>query len=297
MIVLVLLALLEAGSFAFVRMRDEWFSHRDVILARLSAEEGRYDEFLERAYNPIYGWDRPLGEQRTASDCLGREVPVTVNADRSRIMPTVADVAEILLVGDSFTAGAEVADDETFAWRLATMLDRPVRNHGVGGFGPVQAGLTFEAIADRYPNLELVVLGSMHESAQRMSARPQFWLRIREDQTSHYYTDKAIADELVALVERFVAAAESRGIEPVLLFLPQKRSDRFAPEPVISELEHRFGDRLTIVAFGRVEFDWTSYLIGDDDCHPSPAGHEMIPRTLAPVLRPMLEEAASSPQR
>jgi hypothetical protein len=280
-------------------------------------------------------------------------------------MPAVAGGPEVLLVGDSFTAGAEVSDVETFAWRLSETLSRPVRNHGVGGFGPVQAVLKFEAIADAYPQVAVVVLGIMHENVQRMLTRyrpllgtktdalfgfkpymakgavrpnpngpaprplnelpdlvasafaedflalpepvfpyslallrllasPQFWLPIGDDEQgtfAHYYATPAIRAELTALVARFVAKAEQLGMAPIVLFLPRNRFDRVAPEPAIAELEERFGERLTVVAFGRTEMDWTTYLIGADDCHPSAEGHAAIAEVLAPLLAPLLATA------
>jgi hypothetical protein len=129
----------------------------------------------------------------------------------------------------------------------------------------------------------------------RLLLSPQFWLPIVDDEWgtfAHYYATPAIRAELEALIERFVAKAESLGIAPVVLFLPRNRFDRDAPEPAIAELERRFGDRLTVVAFGRTEMDWTRYLIGEDDCHPSLFGHAAIARALEPVLRPLLEAAA-----
>jgi hypothetical protein len=366
-IVLIPLVVLELASYAFVRWHDGWFSHRDDVLSRLAAEGHDYASFLERRYHPVYGWDRPPAQRWVGKDCLGREIEVTTNEDRSRLMPEVAAGPELLLVGDSFTAGVGVNDAETFAWRLAEGLDRPVRNHGVGGFGPVQAVLKFEAIADAYPDVAVVVLGIMHQNVQRMLSRyrplvqpetgllfgfkpymaggvvqpnpngpeprplaelselataafaedfmalpepsfpyslavarlvvsPQFWLPIGEDEQgtlAHYYAEPAIWAEFEALIERYVAEAESRRIEPVVLFLPRHRFDRLAPEPAIAALERRFGDRMTIVAIGRTEMDWGSYLIGEGSCHPSPDGHAAIAEALAPVLAAMLASGAA----
>ena len=165
------LAALELASFGFVQLRDGWFSHRDEVLARLAAEGSHYARFQSERYHPVYGWDRPSATAWVHRDCKGRETRATTNQDRSRLMPTVAPGPEILLVGDSFTQGAEVGDDETFAWQLAGLLDRPVRNHGVGGFGPVQAVLKFEVIAEAYPDVAVVVLGIMHENVRRMLTR------------------------------------------------------------------------------------------------------------------------------
>jgi lysophospholipase L1-like esterase len=53
----------------------------------------------------------------------------------------------VLAVGDSYTYGEEVADDETWPAFLQTKLARPVVNGGVSGFGFDQIVLRAEALA------------------------------------------------------------------------------------------------------------------------------------------------------
>jgi len=53
----------------------------------------------------------------------------------------------VLAVGDSYTYGEEVADDETWPAFLQTRLARPVVNGGVSGFGFDQIVLRAEALA------------------------------------------------------------------------------------------------------------------------------------------------------
>jgi hypothetical protein len=118
-IVAIPLVVFEFGAYVFVRERDGWFSHRDAVLARLAAEGGDYARFLEEAYHPVYGWDQPAGQARSGKDCLGRPIQITRNPDRSRLMPAVAGGPEVLLVGDSFTAGARSA-----MWRLSPGASR-----------------------------------------------------------------------------------------------------------------------------------------------------------------------------
>src|SRR4051812_19602682 len=171
---LVLLAILLAGaeglSFAFAKLRPGLFSQRDKVVAALRKELDRYPEFLARAYDPALGWDNVPGEHRIQA-CDGRPVTVTILPDRSRRPPAVEGGPEVLLVGDSYTYGDEVGDEETFAWRLSERLGVAVVNHGVQGYSPVQAMLKLERVADAHPRARVAVLAITHVDLARMVSR------------------------------------------------------------------------------------------------------------------------------
>lgn len=52
----------------------------------------------------------------------------------------------MIAVGDSFTAGSEVADAETWPAQLERLIDGPVINAGVGGYGTDQMILRSESL-------------------------------------------------------------------------------------------------------------------------------------------------------
>jgi|1186.fasta_scaffold67093_2 hypothetical protein len=171
---LVLLAILLVGaeglSFAFAKLRPGLFSQRDKVVATLGEKLDRYPEFLARAYDPVLGWDNVPGEHRIQA-CDGRPVTVTIRPDRSRRTPAVVGGPEVLLVGDSYTYGDEVGDEETFAWRLSERLGVAVANHGVQGYSPVQAMLKLERVADAHPRARVAVLAVTHVDLARMVSR------------------------------------------------------------------------------------------------------------------------------
>ncbi len=78
------------------------------------------------------------------------------------------------MVGDSYTHGSEVADDDAFPAQLAKILGLSVANHAVGGHGPVQAFLNLKEKIELYPKAKVVILGMMYENIFRMvnSYRP-----------------------------------------------------------------------------------------------------------------------------
>lgn len=63
----------------------------------------------------------------------------------------------ILAVGDSFTFGDQVDDDETWPAYLETILRRPVRNGGVFGYSLGQIVLRAEEILEQMPAGDLIV--------------------------------------------------------------------------------------------------------------------------------------------
>lgn len=353
---------LELCSYAFVAWRSEYFSHSKKALRLLEKELGDYPEFLKLAYDPVLGWDNVAGEQIKVRACDGRPTTFTTGPDRARRTPEVDGGPEVLLFGNSYTQGWEVDDEETFAWHLSDQLGVQVRNHGVGGYSPLQATLKFERVADAYPRARVAVLGIMHTDVKRMLSRyraldvistgqifgfkPYMWggqvmpnpngpvpvpaerlpalvraafaedffarpeprfpfsLRVAQLLTNgefyrgltengsrtyrQYFEDPEFMTDLAAVVDRFIAAAERRGIQPVIAFIPRVRFDRQDAMPAITALRTRFGDRATFDAVGEEPGDWTRYNIKDADCHPSAYGHEIIAAHLARVIGPLL---------
>ncbi|MBR2818189.1 MAG: hypothetical protein IKE60_26235 [Reyranella sp.] len=84
---------------------------------------------------------------------------ITINAQGLRSTgASVAPVgAPILAVGDSFTFGDEVSDGETWPAALQRLVDRPVFNAGVSGYGFDQIVLRAEALAAEVKPAAIVV--------------------------------------------------------------------------------------------------------------------------------------------
>ncbi len=91
----------------------------------------RFDELL--GYVPREGFSAILN----AADGHGK---VTIRNDGFRSNGSVPPLpADVLVVGDSFTFGVEVSDDETWPACLERRLGRGVDNGGVYGYGTAQA--------------------------------------------------------------------------------------------------------------------------------------------------------------
>ncbi|MCB9681771.1 MAG: SGNH/GDSL hydrolase family protein [Alphaproteobacteria bacterium] len=133
----------------------------DPALAAAPGERGL-------AHDPTLGWRvRP-----------GHTAPgVTVDAAGHRVTPTAADGAPtVVLLGDSFTYGDEVADADTFAVRLATATGWHVVNAGVPGYGLDQCVLALER--DVLPTRpDVVVLGLTSPMMVRPLATWDVWAK------------------------------------------------------------------------------------------------------------------------
>jgi len=132
---------------------------------------------LGEVYDPELGWDNPRGRTSVNRACGQRTVTATYLDDRSRLTPGMTGEPALLAFGDSFTRGDGVDDDETYPAQLSRLLGRRVVNHGVGGYGPVQAVLKFRRRAPDYPGARTVLLGITHDDIYRMlnSYRPAYF--------------------------------------------------------------------------------------------------------------------------
>ena len=84
--------------------------------------------------------------------------------------PPAGSPAPILAVGDSFTFGDEVSDGETWPSQLQHLIDRPVLNAGVSGYGFDQIVLRAEALVPFY-RPEAVVVAFIADDIRRTEMR------------------------------------------------------------------------------------------------------------------------------
>jgi hypothetical protein len=96
--------------------------------------------------HPLLGWEPRPGYSGT--DHGGREL-LTFDDRGLRVhrrQPPAAAAPRVLVTGDSYAMGEEVADEETFPAHLQDLLDRRILNGGVAGYGLDQVLLRTEMI-------------------------------------------------------------------------------------------------------------------------------------------------------
>ena len=135
-------------------------------------------------WSPTRGWtlkpnlrDTPFRGKVVNSNAKG------VRGSREFAYEKPSGVTRIVVLGDSFTFGEEVGDDETYAHRLQTLLpDSEVLNLGIHGYGHDQMLLYLKEEGLKY-RPDLVLLGFMPDDMERNVlsfrdyAKPRFAVR------------------------------------------------------------------------------------------------------------------------
>jgi len=141
-----------------------WRTER-VIVARL----------LDRTIvDPVLGWT-------VRSHYRSHEYNTLDHGIRRNFAETAIRGGSILAVGDSFTEGWEVDDDESWPAYLEKRLGRPVVNAGVGGYGTDQIVLRAEQIVP-VVKPEIVIVGFLDfdivRTAHTHFAAPKPWFSL-----------------------------------------------------------------------------------------------------------------------
>jgi len=163
----------EMSGFALTRIKPQLFDERTPFLATLRPEN--FARFKAGSASRLLGWDNPPGRTVKQRNCAQADITYTFDEDHLRVHnDRPARNATVLIAGDSYTEGEEVEDSETFPAVVERTLGVAVANLGVGGYGPDQALLKLEALADRFPQARVAVLAIIYDDLRRMlnSYRP-----------------------------------------------------------------------------------------------------------------------------
>lgn len=264
-------------------------------------------------FDTIYRHDPELGWTNRPR----QEDGVTVHAIGTRATSAVPNAhADVLLVGDSFTFGTDVRDEETYAWALSSTAT--VRNHGVPGYGPGQMLLTSRrhgedadvvimallimdlerALYDHFFNpkprfvqtdagLQLtnvpVPTRAEQLQAQRFSPRSVDVIRVLARRLMPQEPDPS---ELVrAILERFLAETRASGAIPRVVALPSG----YDHEPE-GWLGHLCDDPACISLVDALDGLERAEVVGAGG-HWNALGHRRIAQAMAPVVASAVEEA------
>jgi lysophospholipase L1-like esterase len=139
-------------------------------------------------YDPLLGWrHKPHFFAQPGWDLTTGDLGIRMNSAAITPLPAHG----ILAVGDSFTAGSEVADDKTFPAQLERLLKYPVINAAVGGYGTDQMILMAETLMPRLSPTAIVV-GILDDDINRTGMRvyggaPKPWFQVRDGRLIHHY--------------------------------------------------------------------------------------------------------------
>jgi hypothetical protein len=131
--------------------------------------------------DPVLGWRTKPGEYvYPGYTPRAPSIRMTVWPDGSRATRSHDDARSrrMILVGDSFTQGWAVSDDETWAWNIqARWPGFDVRNHGTGGYSTYQSLLLLEDLLNRPDPLPEVVLYGFSDHHENRNVAEASWLR------------------------------------------------------------------------------------------------------------------------
>lgn len=152
-----------------------WIDYRQIYLERhIAASEAA----SANSYDETLGW--VLTENRG----LGTEFSTIEHGIRQNNRDTVLVEEGILATGDSFTAGSEVGNSESWPAHLEDLLNRPVMNGGVGGYATDQIILRAEKLI---PELspKIVILGFLDQDILRsgysLYGAPKPWYSLSQN--------------------------------------------------------------------------------------------------------------------
>ena len=162
----------EVGALFLSISSENFYSHEATISAKFHGQRDSYSRFLVNQYDGLTGWKNPKSFSRKIVGCNGKSTTYsydTLGARRGGGGEEKPENVGIIAVGDSFTLGGEANGDKTFPAQFSRLVDMPAANHGVKGFGPLQAVLRFEQMAPSYPNARIALFGIMYENIRRIA--------------------------------------------------------------------------------------------------------------------------------
>ena len=120
-------------------------------------------------YDETLGWTHPPNAARQSGEFTINSAGLRSRREYSQMPPS--DTVRIALFGDSFTAGEEVSDDETWGHQLEIKLNQAgirteVLNFGVSAYGMDQAFLRWQKAGRGYAP-DMVIFGFQPENLNR----------------------------------------------------------------------------------------------------------------------------------
>ena len=148
-----------------IRIKDGKFEVANFIV-----EGQRWDRRWISEFDPVVGWI-PRPGYAGSDNIWGREVTIGNHGLRSNGLPREAGKNScILAVGDSFTFGDEVADNETWPAQFESYSGVYIDNGGVFAYGLDQTILRLESLY-RTNHYRFAIISFITDDINRLSAR------------------------------------------------------------------------------------------------------------------------------
>ncbi|MBN1256308.1 MAG: hypothetical protein JXA52_01235 [Planctomycetes bacterium] len=151
----------------------------NILEQRLGLSKRAY----QSAYDSRLGW-LPQQSSKDTNNIWNTEITILEDSIRSNGKVTASEKPSspvILAVGDSFTFGDQVSDNETWPAALETCGVSRVLNAGVFGYGLDQSILRAEGLLDKY-NPDLLIIGMICDDINRCE------MKIRTGASKPYFS-------------------------------------------------------------------------------------------------------------
>jgi hypothetical protein len=178
-LVLLVVAAIETLSCASLHLM-EWRAPGSVVeifLANHFAKRvttAKKEKGVRRVFDRDLGWVVRPGLEKTSTATDGRQWTYSSNESGARSGPANEGTLLATTYGDSYTAGVEVQNDETWQTYLAAELGGAVVNFGIAAYGTLQAVMRMERhLADGHV-APVTILGIYESNLERVvnSFRP-----------------------------------------------------------------------------------------------------------------------------
>ena len=144
-------------------------------------------------FNSKLGWISKQGNYLIPSISNTKKInkfTIEKSSNRYSGKPKQNKLKKIILIGGSFTQGAGVSDDETFAYQLQSLLpNHKILNFGQAGYGSIQSLLLLEQIIKQTNKTNIVIYGFINHHLRRNVARGE-WLEILQKSTNSGFSRK-----------------------------------------------------------------------------------------------------------
>lgn len=141
---------------------------------------GRTNEPTTNVPDPVLGWRMKPGSYRYpgyTNDAPPITLTIWPDGSRATRAQQTEQRRRIVLIGDSFTQGWAVSDDDTYAWKLQARFPAvEVVNYGTGGYNGVQALLRLEEHLQARPHPPDWVVYGFNEDQERRNVADPSWV-------------------------------------------------------------------------------------------------------------------------
>lgn len=140
-------------------------------------------------HSGLKGWELRPGNYTLSSKSSATPLVTTILADGNRVtMPQIytalpaADAPTVLFLGDAYTFGEGLNDNETLPWKLRELLPtRRVLNFGVGGYGGCQTLMHLRELMKNQAHRDSTVIygfSGFHQERNMADPRQDYWIAL-----------------------------------------------------------------------------------------------------------------------